>query len=278
MASNVSLLDGVKDVLFGGIRPDIPGHGGEECANFLTVKSLTLETMLSLSVMGILGIFAALTYTMPKHYPRSDDFRSKHMMLVFASLLFGIEIGYKLCSKQVLYLLNPCHVITMVEIYLLAAKPGKFSFCVFRILMHQVYGPMLALIWPDTQCRLLPGETLVYWVQHGFIFFVVPPYLIYIWGPECVEPFSEWAWACFTGITFGIHNYFILQPLALITYVNLNFILCPGNVIPGGYYYRAFAIFHQALSILTIGKVYTLIIKRMLKFFPEYKPNYYKVE
>ena len=116
MASNVSLLDGVKDVLFGGIRPDIPGHGGEECANFLTVKSLTLETMLSLSVMGILGIFAALTYTMPKHYPRSDDFRSKHMMLVFASLLFGIEIGYKLCSKQVLYLLNPCHVITMVEV------------------------------------------------------------------------------------------------------------------------------------------------------------------
>lgn len=27
-----------------------------------------------------------------------------------------------------------------------------------------------------------PGEVYNYWIQHTLIFFVIPPYLIYIWG------------------------------------------------------------------------------------------------
>ena len=27
-----------------------------------------------------------------------------------------------------------------------------------------------------------PGEVINYWLQHSLIFFIVPPYLIYIWG------------------------------------------------------------------------------------------------
>ena len=38
------------------------------------------------------------------------------MLLVLLCLVFGVEIGYKICSRQVLYLLNPCHVITAMEV------------------------------------------------------------------------------------------------------------------------------------------------------------------
>ena len=36
-------------------------------------------------------------------------------------------------------------------------------------------------------------------------------------GPKSLEPFKEWAWACFSGILFGIHNHYILQSVALVS-------------------------------------------------------------
>lgn len=94
------------------------------------------------------------------------------------------------------------------------------------------------------------GEVLLYWVQHLLIFFIVPPYLIYTWGmlndtsimhgattkldvhfqvfspcnfiipgPQSLEPFGEWAWCCFGGILFGIHNHYVLQPIAIVSLV-----------------------------------------------------------
>jgi hypothetical protein len=98
-----------------------------------------------------------------------------------------------------------------------------------------------------------------------------------------LEPFGEWAWCCFSGILFGIHHHYILQPIAIVstlifenvlfllhslqaTQVNLNYILCPAVVDPfRGPYYRSIAVFHQALCLLTLGKIYTLVIKFFLQ-------------
>ena len=116
--SSVSLLEQVGDVLYGGINPDIPGHGGQECAAFLSKGTMVFETLLSTAMMIVVGTFATLTYSMPKAFPVRDDFMTKRVLLVLLCLVFGIEVGYKMCSKQVLYLLNPCHVITVGEVSL----------------------------------------------------------------------------------------------------------------------------------------------------------------
>lgn len=118
MAENGSVRwqDQLADVLYGGINPEIPGHGGEECAAFLSQGTMIFETMLSTAMMVIVGVFGSMTYTMPKAFPVRDDFVSKRFLLVLLCLVFGIEIGYKICSKQVLYLLNPCHVLTVAEV------------------------------------------------------------------------------------------------------------------------------------------------------------------
>ena len=48
--------------------------------------------------------------------------------------------------------------------------------------------------------------------------------------------------------------------------VNLNFVLCPAVVDPfNGPYYRTIAVFHQAVCLLTLGKIYTLFINLFLK-------------
>lgn len=105
-----------QDILFGGIRPDVPGHGGEECAAYLSPKTMILETLLSTFMMITVGLFGWKTYTMPKVFPSKDDFLGKRVLLTVLCLVFGVEVGYKICSRQVLYLLNPCHIITMIEV------------------------------------------------------------------------------------------------------------------------------------------------------------------
>ena len=106
----------LEDVLYGGIRPDVPGHGGEVCANYLSSRTMILETLLSTFMMVTVGVFGWKTYTMPKVFPSRDDYTGKRFLLAALCLIFGIEIGYKICSRQVLYLLNPCHVITAIEV------------------------------------------------------------------------------------------------------------------------------------------------------------------
>ena len=113
---SISVLEQLGDVLYGGIKPDIPGHGGEECAAYLSKKTMVFETMLSTFMMVVVGCFAIVTYSMPKAFPIRDDFVTKRVLLVLLCLVFGVEIGYKICSRQVLYLLNPCHVITIAEV------------------------------------------------------------------------------------------------------------------------------------------------------------------
>lgn len=84
-------------------------------------------------------------------------------------------------------------------------------------------------------------------------------------GPDKLEPLSNWSWACFTGICFGIQHHYILQPVAMLTHVNLNFILCPALKDPfNGPYYRTWAIVHQTLCLLFLGKLYTVIVIRCL--------------
>ena len=106
----------IKDVIYGGINPDIPGHGGKECAAYLTKETMLLETAISTLMMLVVGMFGYYTYSMPSTFPKSTSSKAKQFLLVVLCLVFGVEIGFKVCTRQVLYLLNPCHVITAIEV------------------------------------------------------------------------------------------------------------------------------------------------------------------
>ena len=54
--------------------------------------------------------------------------------------------------------------------------------------------------------------------------------------------------------------------LSQVTYVNLNYLLCPATVDPfNGPYYRLCALFHQAVCLLTLGKLYTVVLRLGLR-------------
>ena len=99
-----------------GVDYNLAGNGGEECVNFLTQSQIWLET----TVFTILALAEmAITYPMlslPEPLPRGRiDQSTRRFLLAATCLSFGIELGFKFATQQVIWLLNPCHVVTLMQ-------------------------------------------------------------------------------------------------------------------------------------------------------------------
>lgn len=255
-----SLLN-VAEWAYAGVNHTLAGNGGPECANFLSLQRRLIETTavaILASCLVYWGYKNAQLPPLPKVV--RQDRGGKRALLVLMCLVFGMEIGFKFSTKTVIYILNPCHVITIMQIFLLAAPPtSSMLTALFRISIHCLNGPTLAILFPVLNTRLLAMERETYWVQHSLML-VIPFYLLRtgVGGVFTTEALSDMSWtAMTTGLQFYYHFLF-LQSLGLVTEVNLNSMLCPAVSDPFyGPHYRVWAVAHQCLMIMLVGKLYT---------------------
>eukprot|EP00731_Ephydatia_muelleri_P034602 Em0067g18a len=168
----MDVLNAIGDIFYGGIQPNIPGNGGPDCVAFLSKGQLLFETLLGTALVVLFSLCGAKTYTLPaKVASVGKDPLFKKVLLVVLSVVFAIEIAYKVCSRQLLYLLNPCHVCTVLEIYLLLSKPRRIAFAVLRFLVHYIYEAAIALLFPETDCRLFVDK--VYTLVVKFVLYLL---------------------------------------------------------------------------------------------------------
>lgn len=115
-----SLLDWV----YGGVDPKFEGNGGPECAAFIGTQQRIVESLI-IVLIAVVEVGVALKKisiskelsVVVKEYPKAkEDSLGKNLLLAALCMTFGVEVGFKFATRTVIYLLNPCHVITMVQV------------------------------------------------------------------------------------------------------------------------------------------------------------------
>lgn len=111
---------------YDGINGSIPRNVGPECANYLTLKRRIIETLF-ISVYIISCIIWGLKHvTLPKKLAYvGQDRVGRRVLLIIMSLVLGMEIGFKFTSRTVIYLLNPCHITTALQVRLICFNSNE---------------------------------------------------------------------------------------------------------------------------------------------------------
>lgn len=164
---------------YDGVNGSIPRNTGAECANYLTTTRHIVESLIIVPLAIIIHKYGMSK--LPKvniNYAASDRIVfGKQLLLITMTFLLGLEMGFKLCTRSAIFILNPCHVTSMLQVYLLAAKPSKWTTTLFRIHINFLNGPLLAFLFPEHESRRITFELPTYYIQHGLMF-VIPIYLL----------------------------------------------------------------------------------------------------
>ena len=242
---------------YDGVNASIPRNVGPECANYISPERRIIETLFISIVIIFLLIWGYRQMSLPTKVPYVNHDRvGKRILLMIMSLVLGIEIGFKFTSRTIVYLLNPCHITTAAQLYLLIADPSPTVTAVFRIHLNFLNGPLLAYLFPETESRRIFADKAMYWIQHGLMV-VIPYYLLRLGGVYNVEPLSDMSWTVFSyGLNLAYH-FWILQSIALPIQVNLSHILCAAVLDPfAGNYYRVWTMIHQGILCPLLCKLF----------------------
>nr|CAH0113429.1 unnamed protein product [Daphnia galeata] len=254
-----------NNVFYSGIDFKLLGNGGRDCANFLSNWRRVLETIFAVAFSCLLIYLGYQRLTVPQKITIiRKDRGGKRLLLVVLCLVFGVEIGFKFANRSLIFLLNPCHVTTIFQIYLLAAPPRPHVTKIFRIHLSFLNGAILALLFPVINTRLLTFETETYYVQH-IAMLVVPYYLLRLGGVYTLEDAGDFSWSSLSYGLMLFYHFTVLQIIGLLTSVNLNSMLCPAVSDPFyGQHYRIAAIFHQFIMVPITTKCYRIVASYFL--------------
>ena len=113
-----------------GVNLSVPSSGGPECANYLPTQRRTWETVLGITFACVLLRFG-WSNLYPIMKPSSTQWRDRlgrNILLVSMCLVIGCEIGFKLQAQTTIFLLNPCHVTTAIQVHTYWGKTLTISY------------------------------------------------------------------------------------------------------------------------------------------------------
>lgn len=109
--------------------------------------------------------------------PKGNPYRSLEVFIGVIHLAMFIQlIYYKLNISALIYLLQPCHVILLLEGIALL-NDGVLGVLITLFILPALIGTLLAMIFPETTGLDQPYEVEAYWLQH-YLIQSVPYYLL----------------------------------------------------------------------------------------------------
>ena len=157
-----------------------------------------------------------------KTEPKENRYIIEKIFGYTCSIIWLLQIVYKINSSSVIYITMPCH-LTMILIAIISFSPKKL-YWVYNMLLSMMFGCTLALIFPGTTSTLIgPYEVELFYIEHLIPFIVVPVYYILFFSDlKWWDPMVHQKGYCL----FSIYQRAVCFPLSELTWVNINSALC----------------------------------------------------
>lgn len=99
-----------------GVNTSIEGAGGQSCINYITTKRRFFESACVCITFLYTLYWSYLKFSVGNPRHSNEQTKLRQILLVLHTFVFGIEIGFKLATSTLIWILNPCHIITMLQV------------------------------------------------------------------------------------------------------------------------------------------------------------------
>jgi hypothetical protein len=103
---------------YSGVDFSLYGNGGPDCMSYLSKVQLVLESACVIAFSLVFELYYPWTRSVSNYRPNLElrERFGRKLLLAGLCLIWGIEIGYKLSTRQLIFLFNPCHVVTFIQV------------------------------------------------------------------------------------------------------------------------------------------------------------------
>ena len=103
---------------YSGVDFELYGNGGNECRNFLPPLQIVLETVFIVIYAATCELYYPWYRSVCNYKPNLElrERFGRKLLLAGLCIIWGIEIGFKLSTRQLIFILNPCHVVTFIQV------------------------------------------------------------------------------------------------------------------------------------------------------------------
>lgn len=103
---------------YDGVNASIPRNTGPECSEYLSITRHWIEGIL-VCLICILTLKWAVQNVKPLkiNYSTLHTITAGRQFLQLAmTFTLGMELGFKLSQRSVIYILNPCHITSIIQV------------------------------------------------------------------------------------------------------------------------------------------------------------------
>ena len=262
MATTMGLWWKFRDWAIGGIDFEVEGNGGLSCRDHVGFNRRVCETLLGIGLPLCLFLWNR-TQNNTEQERQKKEFHSHYSplriaLLVSMTFVFGIEVGFKFASKQLIWLFNPCHVTSLIDIYCLAMPVDAFRLnnSLFVMTLFTLHGPLAAMLFPTDGGLVLPFESEIYWIQHILLVLVPLYFLLVKDGHGYTAHKMEMRWFSTAFLMWSIWHWGALMWLGYLSWANVGSMLCPAYSDPfAGPNFRLIGIIHQSVAVFAFGSL-----------------------
>lgn len=261
-------MDFLKNSLWGNVDWNDFESGGETCYNYMSQ-----EFRLFISFVMIPIYFYLIKRYIIIDYSCKALQKPNYIEKVIGCsgiVVYLLTIFMKIHSRGLIYILNPCHTIGLLQSLVLLSKNSIHMKIISDLTFNLLFCGLMAILTP-----LLVGlnklEVFFFFYEHYEILIINP--IVIIFGGRYV---SDNTFSLKTSIIsscfFGLYQRLFLFLIGSISFVNLNFILCPSNGDPfvkyiGKWYYilSDLYLWFAGFIVIKIGYILFWSYKKLLE-------------